>query len=516
MTEVRAHTRAARTRRTLAIALATAAAGTTIAWVAGPPGTRFAPGIAILALAAVLVAASASRVAAAVAGAAALLVLLRMLSSGAPAADLVGDDGLAVAVGRWLQAGGVVVALGAAARVVAGPRRAGTAPGAAEAGVHAATDRTATDHMPAGRTATDPAARARARTGRAGNRRARWAQVVALLMLSAICAELLQAYDDSTGRPFALLFAIAFFAPLYGGPALIVREVARRTGRGWPSMVLMATAFAIIQPGVIDQSLFSDSYRDIADWSDSLRATYIDTLGLSAFMAQAFVVGHVVFSFCAPIALVEAMRPATARTPWLGIGGLAAHAALYLAVAAAVLTDHLATETSHATVAQVVGTLVVAVAFVVAALVIGRHGTAAPASVSGEVAARQPGVRPRRSTPRVRTALLVGLLAGTLYHVAPETWLGVALAVAVLTASGAALLHVARAPGWSLAHSAAVATGALLSRALLAFTYYPVVGEVSATRKYAHNVVMLLLVVAVGAYAQRRARRPARPAKAMA
>ena len=59
---------------------------------------------------------------------------------------------------------------------------------------------------------------------------------------------------------------------------------------------------------------------------------------------------------------------------------------------------------------------------------------------------------------------------------------------------------------WSLQHYAALATGVLLSRAALAFTYYPLVGETPAVAKYAHNVVMLALVVAVGAYAGRASR----------
>ena len=43
-----------------------------------------------------------------------------------------------------------------------------------------------------------------------------------------------------------------------------------------------------------------------------------------------------------------------------------------------------------------------------------------------------------------------------------------------------------------------MAVGALLSRGVLAFTYYPLLGETSAVRKYAHNVTMLAIVVALG------------------
>jgi hypothetical protein len=484
---------ATRARRVMAVAVATAAAGTAFAWIAAPAGTPFAPGVALLAAAALLVVVTTSRLTAAIAAGAALLVLLRVFTSSAHLTDLTGAHGVAVAVGRWVQAGGLLVALGAATRVIArAGHRIEPAPMSAARAEPAGTD-PATGDQALG----DPA-----RAARAHDRRARWAQVAALLVLCAICAEILQAYDDSTGRPGGVLFAIVFFAPLYGGPALVLRELARRTGRGWPSMLLMATAFAVIQPGVIDQALFSDSYRDIAGWDDSLRATYIDALGLSAFMSQSFVVGHVIYSFCAPIALVEAMRPSSARTPWVGLGGLALVATLYMAVAAAVLSDHLATESSHATTAQVVGTLVVAVALMVTALAIGRHDGAAQ---------WQSRVLQPSRTPSIRTALLGGLVAATLHAMAPETWTGVAQAVVVLALGGGLLLRASFSPGWGLAHAAAVACGALLSRALLAFTYYPLIGEVSATRKYAHNVVMLALVTAVSGYAIRRARQPASP-----
>lgn len=74
--------------------------------------------------------------------------------------------------------------------------------------------------------------------------------------------------------------------------------------------------------------------------------------------------------------------------------------------------------------------------------------------------------------------------------------------------SGWLLARAARGRDWGLTHVAAVATGVLVSRGALAFLYYPLVGETSAERKYAHNVVMLLVVVAAGAYAIRRASGP--------
>ena len=315
-----------------------------------------------------------------------------------------------------------------------------------------------------------------------------------LVVLSAIGAELLAAYNDTTGRPAELLFNVAFFALLYGCPALLIREVARRTGRGWPAILLLSAAAGLLQAGVIDQSLFSDSYGDVKGWEESLRATYIAPLGVAGYMLQTFVLGHVIYSFSAPIALAEAMRPKLSHQSWLGRRGIAVAIGLWLLVAAAILSDTLGSE-SHATLPEVAVTVAVIVALVGAALRVGRVQ------------------RPARDrTPRVRTALGVGFIAASAHAVMPETWAGAAVATLVVAAGVWWLARASRGRDWGLAHIAAVATGALLSRGILAFSYYPVVGETSAGRKYAHNVVMLLIVIAAGVYANRRASTPRRDA----
>jgi hypothetical protein len=55
---------------------------------------------------------------------------------------------------------------------------------------------------------------------------------------------------------------------LYGAAALLIRELARRFGVDWPGIVDLAAAFGIVQAGVVDQSLFSESYRQIEYWND--------------------------------------------------------------------------------------------------------------------------------------------------------------------------------------------------------------------------------------------------------
>jgi hypothetical protein len=318
-------------------------------------------------------------------------------------------------------------------------------------------------------------------------------QVVGLMVLAAISAESVAGYDATTGRPLELGLGILFFAPLYGGPAVLIREAARRARLGWPAMVPMAAAFGLLEAGVIDQSLFSADYRGIEGWEQLLRGTFVEPLGLSAYLAQTFVVGHVIYSFCAPIAIVEALRPADAHEPWLRWPGLVVVVVLYLTVAAVVLGDHLANEPSHASAGQVVGALVVA-----AGLVAG-----------GVTLERRPPRPGRARPPRVWVVLAVSFAAASLHGALDASWLGVAQAAAILALGAALLVCASRRSGWGLEHIAAVAAGALLSLAALAFTYDPVIGEVSAARKYAHNAVLLTLMAAVSALAIGRARRSA-------
>ena len=96
-------------------------------------------------------------------------------------------------------------------------------------------------------------------------------------------------------------------------------------------------------------------------------------------------------AFCAPIALAEAMRPSMAHRPWFGWRGLAIVAALWVAVAGLILGDDLANEPSHATAAEVMGTLVVTAAFVFAAFRVGRKSGVARGLAGATVTGRRSG-----------------------------------------------------------------------------------------------------------------------------
>ncbi|MBO1911759.1 hypothetical protein J4G37_44105, partial [Microvirga sp. 3-52] len=58
---------------------------------------------------------------------------------------------------------------------------------------------------------------------------------------------------------------ILFLAPMYGGGALLIREVTRRTSRGIITMLVLGIAYGLIEEGLIDQMLFNRFYLSDQD-----------------------------------------------------------------------------------------------------------------------------------------------------------------------------------------------------------------------------------------------------------
>jgi uncharacterized membrane protein len=316
-----------------------------------------------------------------------------------------------------------------------------------------------------------------------------WRQAIGLMILSPICAEYIIGYDTNTGDLPVLVASLLIFSPLYGGPAVLIREMSRRFGLGWPGILTLSAAFGILQAGIIDQSMFSESYREIDYWDTIVGPTWIGPLGLSASASLQFVVGHMIWSFGIPIALVEALSPKTADRPWLRWPGLSVVTLLYLAAAALLLVEHLRTETDHASMAQVIGSIVVVALLVVFAFAACRE---------------RPGDR-GLAVPGPLAVGVLGLAAGMAEEFMPETWPGVAGRVAILTVAGLGVALASRSARWGPRHVVALATGVLLTRAVFAFLIEPL-GDVSTPAKYGHNVTLLVGTLLLGWWAMRRNR----------
>lgn len=307
------------------------------------------------------------------------------------------------------------------------------------------------------------------------SRRVGWLLAVGLLFLSPVCAEYVIGYDTSTGDPVALLSGLLILGPLYGAPALLIREFARRWGVRWPGIVAFTLAFGVLQAGVVDQSLFSESYRDIESWDDDIAPTWVAALGLSGTNTVNFLAGHTIWSFCVPIALVESLSPTRARRPWLRWPGLAVTALLYLAAAWLIWSEHQKTEADHASVTQITGCFVVAAILVLLALTAGRRTHAAR----------------DRAVPRPYVVGVLSFAAAAATNFVPNSWLGVGIALTLFAAGALLVAYLSRSPRWNARHVVALAAGPLLANASVGFLVEPL-GKVAPLAKYGHNTTMVV------------------------
>ena len=243
--------------------------------------------------------------------------------------------------------------------------------------------------------------------------------------------------------PVVLLPLIVVLAPWYGAGALLIREVARRRGRGWPTIALLALAWALIGEGLLGQSLFNPGYAD----AHLLDHGFLPGLGIGATWTVFVLAIHVAFSICLPIAIVE-LGMSEPRRPLLRRRGILVCTALLLV--GAVVTFSTAYRTWGHFVApwpRLGATALIAVALVALAL---------------RLPGRKPdGARPPR--PGVVCGLFVACGAALLGGVRLATAAGLVtmtdgIVVAVIT-----LARWAPSPMWTDRHRLAVIAAGLLT-----------------------------------------------------
>src|SRR5208282_4410800 len=158
--------------------------------------------------------------------------------------------------------------------------------------------------------------------------RRRVAPALGLFFIAPLVAEFLLG-----DLPLNLLPALVVLAPLYGGGALLIREVVRRTGRGWPSIFVLAFAYSILEEAFTTQTLFNPNYLHLN--LHLLAPAYIPALGIGAWWTVFVLTLHTVWSISVSIGLTEALFPDRATTPWLGNLGLTVTTIFFVLGAAA-------------------------------------------------------------------------------------------------------------------------------------------------------------------------------------
>ncbi|MBQ1027780.1 hypothetical protein [Micromonospora sp. C95] len=320
--------------------------------------------------------------------------------------------------------------------------------------------------------------------------------VVALLFLAPWAAEC--SWGGFAGTD--MLGVVVVLAPMYGGAAVLIREAARRTGGGWPMIVLLAAGFGVLQAGLVDQSLFNPDYLADTEFAELSAAdrTRVPVLGISAQEAISFLGNHVALTICAPIAIVESyLSPARRLRPWLGVPGLVVVAVLYLLGSLLVFADDSGRKGFLASPGQLVGAASVVLALVVLAALPRWRRRPPPA----------PAGAPRPARPGLLVLLgylVVSMLSG---------WIGVAVSVIVVAVLVGLLVRWAGHAGWGQRQVLASAAGALVGAAVLAYLVPPY-SPTSPTQALVSDVIVSLLVIAMLAGAHARLRRHNGPAPA--
>ncbi|MFC7545675.1 hypothetical protein [Plantactinospora sp. GCM10030261] len=338
--------------------------------------------------------------------------------------------------------------------------------------------------MPAIRHTSDPSTD---QADTPGTERAPWWRrlppIVALLLLAPWAAECSWGGFTVVDYPGVLII----LAPMYGGAAVLIREVARRTGGGWPAIVLLAGAFGVIQAGLVDQSLFNLGYLEDTEFADLVEAngrTVVPGLGFDAGQAIDFVGNHIALSICAPIALVESFLPPHRRNrPWLGGPGLLAVGVLYVLGSLLIFSDDGGRKGFLASPAQVTFASVVTLVLVGAALLPRRRPVARPG-------------RPPRP-------VVVGLAAlgphAVGYLVYGTGWLSVVIRLAAAGVLAVLLMRWSRRAGWGHRHVLAACAAGLAQAAVTAYLvppYAPASPTVALVSDIAVSVITVTLVVA--------------------
>lgn len=292
--------------------------------------------------------------------------------------------------------------------------------------------------------------------------------------------------------PITMLSPLITMAPFYGGGAILIRELTRRAGRGWPTIFLLGAAYALIEEGFTTQSLFNPHYLNLP--FHLLAPAWIPALGIGGWWTLFMLNVHTFWSMGVSIALVEAAFPSRARSPWLGGIGTAVAAILFVlggAVGTAYTIHHEHFMASRAQFAVTAGFVVL---FISAAFLIpfpGIHGRA------GQV-----------PSPWLTGAgtFFLGMLIMKMPPI--FNWGAVA---AMLVIDGVFLVCaglLSRRARWTALHTLSLGAGGAVAYGVNAFFQPPVIGKVSHAVALTGHIVFLaaaVVLVVVGAARTRAA-----------
>jgi len=134
---------------------------------------------------------------------------------------------------------------------------------------------------------------------------------LALFLLAPVIGELLS--GSSPPAEFFSPVGFVLLVSLYGGGAVVVRELKLRWNKGIGSLLLLGAAYGVLEEGLMVTSFFSPSWPDLG-----ALGVYGRWLGVNWVWAEMLTIYHAVFSTTVPIILVELAYPQQSQQRWVG------------------------------------------------------------------------------------------------------------------------------------------------------------------------------------------------------
>jgi polyhydroxybutyrate depolymerase len=272
---------------------------------------------------------------------------------------------------------------------------------------------------------------------------------MALYVLSPVIAEL------CLGSSPPLSFLLLGWAQLllYGGGAILIRELTLRWGKGWPTILALGVAYAIAEEGVAVRTFFDPTFpglQELGDYGWALGANWVWIVNLCLY--------HSIVSIAIPIGLVGMAFPERAARPWVNARWLRRSTAGYVGVILFwLLLYQRPVDGLHIVASLVAIAAIVALARVLPARI-------APPAGSGSAPAP-------RLVAAVVIAAIVGVFALELGHGLGMLPIGaMAGMVAIAIAAMWWLARGSQRPGWSDRQRFAVAAGVFVLMALFSLS----------------------------------------------
>ena len=259
--------------------------------------------------------------------------------------------------------------------------------------------------------------------------------------------------------PVRLILSYLVVLPMYGFGALFIRELSRRSGRGWPTILILGVAYGVAEEGLADMSLFNPNFLG------QHLLSYGNLFGVGWPWWFFVLTLHAVWSIGVSIALAEALFARRGEYPWLGRTGLVISGVVF--VLGLVLVHFVGGEGYQLSAGQLALSLVLVAVIAAVAFLVPRQRITQAAD-------------PRQApTPWLTGGLAFVLTSAFMAATRLSYALKLPAAVLILVyflLYGLGLFAVwrwSRRIGWSAEHKFALAAGALLTYAWYGFVQAP-------------------------------------------